>query len=1005
MVTSLTQGIMNRTDPNGDDTTPAPGRRTLNLRHHCRVATWNVQTLLRPGYPEILSRELASYNISIAGLCETRWRDSGEKTIDGYHYLWSGPNNNRGLYGVALALPATMKQSIVSWRPVSARLLMARLHHHHGKITVIVAYAPTDIADQQHKDTFFDQLQNLVQTAPPHDIVIVLTDANATVSADIRDPSLKPISGTAFIDPTTNDNGRRLAELCRAEDLCLADTYHPRKSIHHYTWYSNDGRTKKAIDHILISARWRACVTQCRVHRGAQLGNTDHRLLVANMRFRLKAERSQNNTKIDSSRLKETDIQARYQVAISNRFEALAQDASTDWDHFKEEVMSIANETLARRNNTPRRPWISAETLDIIDRRREARLRGDNATYRQLNAQRNASIRRDREAYWDGQAAQLEAAAQSNDLRLTYSLLKKAKTETSRSNTLIKDRNGAVLTTEDECLARWKEHFSELLNHPPVPENDALNADVNNNRPADNPDCNTEPVTSAEVRAALTKLKNAKAPGICGITAEMLKYGGNNMILWLTDIINHVWVYETLPDDWRRGIILPFWKGKGDQLVCKNHRGITLLSIPGKLFARILLTRAIPAIRSRRRPQQAGFMPGRSTTDHISALRLMVEKAREYRKDRRLYIAFIDLRAAFDTVDHGSLWKILHLLGTPEKISTLFRRMYDGATSSVRINGKVSEPFTINSGVRQGCVAAPDLFNCIIDYLMTKVSERVPGVSFGSYHLADLEYADDTALFTESLDDLTLALDVFNEEATKLGLVINWEKTELMVIGDGPEPQPLTYEGTQVKFVPSFKYLGSTITSSGDIRPEVNRRRALAASALKSLDRPLWKQRHVSRRTKMRVYNATILPILLYGSETWAMTKYTTDRINGFDSRALRRIERIFWPETITNVELRARTQQPPAANIIAERRVRWYGHLLRLPPDHPTKALLDFQPQRAGWRRPRGAPRTRWIDVVAEDLRRCNVTIGDAPQLAQQRSVWRSLGKRVGSTHHLQED
>ena len=155
----------------------------------------------------------------------------------------------------------------------------------------------------------------------------------------------------------------------------------------------------------------------------------------------------------------------------------------------------------------------------------------------------------------------------------------------------------------------------------------------------------------------------------------------------------------------------------------------------------------------------------------------------------------------------------------------------------------------------------------------------------------------------------------------------------------------------------------------------------------------------------MRVYNATILPILLYGSETWAMTQHTTNRINGFDSRALRRIERIFWPETISNMELRARTQQPPATSLIAERRVRWYGHLLRLPPDHPTKALLDFQPQLAGWRRPRGAPRTRWIDVVAEDLRRCNVAIGDAPQLAQQRSVWRSLGKRVGSTHHLQEE
>ena len=148
-----------------------------------------------------------------------------------------------------------------------------------------------------------------------------------------------------------------------------------------------------------------------------------------------------------------------------------------------------------------------------------------------------------------------------------------------------------------------------------------------------------------------------------------------------------------------------------------------------------------------------------------------------------------------------------------------------------------------------------------------------------------------------------------------------------------------------------------------------------------------------------------ILPILLYGSETWALTEYVSVRIDGFDFRAMRRIEGIFWPQRISNEELRARTAQPPASSLLAMRRVRWFGHLLRLPPEHPTKAMLDFSPQLAGWRRPRGAPRTRWLDVVARDLRRCNVNIDDAHDIAQNRSAWRTLVSRVGSTHHLQED
>ena len=1001
MVTTPTL-IRNRTDPIGDDPLQAYGPRTLNLRRKCRVATWNVQTLLRTGYTELLSKELSSYNISLVGLCETRWRDSGEKTVDGYHYIWSGPKNNNGLYGVALALPTRLKSTVISWKPISSRLLAARLQHHHGKMTVIVGYAPTNVATDDTKDAYYEQLHRTVEGAPPHDIILVLTDANATISADARDPSLRPVVGPELIDSTTNDNGHRMIDLCRAENLCIIDSFFPRKRIHHYTWYSGDGRTKKALDHILISTRWKSFVTNCRVYRGAQLANTDHRLLAADLKLKLKTQRSTSLLpRLNTARLREPALEHEYACSITNRFNGI--EFANDWDTFKVAITEATTETLGLGRPPPKQPWISEQTLDIINLRREARLRGDMEEYRHLNERRNAAIRQDKETYWENQATLLEEASQRNDLRQTYALLKKSKADPDHRTTLIKDSQGNVLSTETECIARWKEHFSELLNHPPVPDNPDLIADANNNT-APNPQCETSPVTANEVRNALKKLKNFKAPGVCGITAEMIKHGGNTIVLWLVEIINWVWVHNTLPNDWRKGIILPFWKGKGDQLVCKNHRGITLLSIPGKLFTRILLTRALPAIRSRRRPQQAGFMPNRSTTDHISALRLMVEKAREFRKNRHLYIAFVDLRAAFDTIDHGSLWKILQVLGTPPKLVSLFQQLYCDAESSVRINGKLSDSFTINSGVRQGCVAAPDLFNSVIDYLMTKVTARIAGMPFGSYDLGDLEYADDTALITGTLEDIIRALDIFDEEARKLGLVINWDKTELMHVGDGPDPQPLLYDGTEVKFVPKFKYLGSIITNTGDLRPEIDRRRALATSAMKALARPLWNQRTISRKTKLRIYNSTVLAILLYGAETWPLNKTLSTRIDGFDSRALRQIERIFWPQRITNDELRAITQQPPASRLAAMRRVRWYGHLQRLPPQHPTKAMLDFDPGLEGWRRPRGAPRTRWLDVVTQDLQLCGITIADAQQLAQDRPAWRRLVTRVGSTLPEQE-
>ena len=163
---------------------------------------------------------------------------------------------------------------------------------------------------------------------------------------------------------------------------------------------------------------------------------------------------------------------------------------------------------------------------------------------------------------------------------------------------------------------------------------------------------------------------------------------------------------------------------------------------------------------------------------------------------------------------------------------TLFKSLYGNAESCVRVNGTDSTFFTINSGVRQGCVAAPDLFNCVLDYLMSKVCEQVPGVQFGSRTLADLEYADDTAMLASSFGDIRRALIVFSQEAKKLGLVVNWAKTELIFIGDGPIPPLIYIDDEALYFVPTFVYLGSLLSHLGSLLPEINRRRGIAAGVM-----------------------------------------------------------------------------------------------------------------------------------------------------------------------------
>ncbi|XP_069989710.1 uncharacterized protein [Penaeus vannamei] len=131
-----------------------------------------------------------------------------------------------------------------------------------------------------------------------------------------------------------------------------------------------------------------------------------------------------------------------------------------------------------------------------------------------------------------------------------------------------------------------------------------------------------DPPFLTEVRRAISKLKSGKAVGICGIPVEMLKAGEEAMVRGLYAVMAAIWLSGTITPDLLRGVIIPFWKGKGDRWDCSNHQGITLISILGKVLAHILLRHIEYHLMRHQRPEQSGFTPGKSTIDRILVPRL-----------------------------------------------------------------------------------------------------------------------------------------------------------------------------------------------------------------------------------------------------------------------------------------------------------------------------------------------------------------------------------------------
>lgn len=225
------------------------------------------------------------------------------------------------------------------------------------------------------------------------------------------------------------------------------------------------------------------------------------------------------------------------------------------------------------------------------------------------------------------------------------------------------------------------------------------------------------PPTIKELIKAIDSLSCRKAPGSDGIRPEVVKTAKESSLLrHLHELLVQCWEEGTIPQDMRDANIITLYKNKGDRRDCNNYRGISLLSVVGKAFARVVLNR-LQVLAARVYPEsQCGFRAKRSTFDMVFSLRQLQEKCREQR--RPMYLAFIDLTKAFDLVSRSGLFALLHKIGCPPKLLKMVESFHDNMSGTVQYDGASSDPFPIKSGVKQGCVLAPTLFGIFFSLLL-----------------------------------------------------------------------------------------------------------------------------------------------------------------------------------------------------------------------------------------------------------------------------------------------
>ena len=409
----------------------------------------------------------------------------------------------------------------------------------------------------------------------------------------------------------------------------------------------------------------------------------------------------------------------------------------------------------------------------------------------------------------------------------------------------VKMRDGAPPKSDKDLLAEWQEYFSSLLNN----DNGQAPSDLPQPAAQDLP-IHDHPPTLEETLEAIRRMKTNKAAGLdCAITAEALQGGGDAMADVIHCFCAEVYSNLTPPDQWITSVIVPLPKKGADLSLMTNYRGISLLSIAAKVYNKILLNRIRDEVDPILRKNQAGFRPGRSCAQQIHILRRVLEGFRDYQLP--LVVTFIDFKKSLWFHQQEShVCSSSTLYGIPEAVVNAISVLYKNSKSTVMVDGSLSDPFDVTTGVLQGDVLAPFLFVVLVDCLLKKAtsqldsgvvthprrSRRNPAKSLNA-----LDFADDIALLESSISRAQAQLTKTAEAAADLGLLISAPKTEYMTVNCNPQPALQVY-GDPINHVSNFRYLGSMLASGSS---DLKRRKSLAWCAIWEAGTTLEESTHI----------------------------------------------------------------------------------------------------------------------------------------------------------------
>ncbi|XP_059049895.1 uncharacterized protein LOC131844918 [Achroia grisella] len=781
-----------------------------------------------------------------------------------------------------------------------------------------------------------------------------------------------------------NENGQRLLEFCSEYSLCVTNTYFKGKTSRKVSWKHPRSGHWHQLDIVLSRSKNLRDILHTRSFHSADC-NTDHSLVAAHIAFtpkRIHSSKVPGRRKLNLSNIRNDECVQKFECLANEMLAAWDGSApiNVEWNNVRKLLTESAGEVFGYQK-TKSHDWF-AENVEhlqpLLDSKRNAalrhRLNPSTDTDKALRATKAALQRSARyyaNLYWSELGRTIQTCADRGDIGGVYEGVKRALGPIKKKSAPLKDANGFIITDNQKQLERWVEHYTGLYSRPVYLQPEAVLS-------MPKMDVWTElddPPSLEDFIVAVNQLKRGKSPGKDGTQAEIIKLECAKPIL--RNLLLKCWEAGDVPQDMRDANIITLYKGKGDRGDCNCYRGNCKKSVESRIL----------------------------------------EKT-------PLFVAFVDLNKAFDTVSREGLYSALGSIWCPPKLLSLIKSFHEDMRGTIVFNGQSSESFDVRRGVRQGCVLAPTLFGIYFSLLIytafgddhqgihlhTRTDGNIFNISLlkskrnrEDLFVVSLLFADDAAFVANSAAELQSMLDKFSQACSLYAMYVNTKKT--VVLTQGIQEAPLiSLNGTLLEVVDRFCYLGSTVSNNLSLEAEIDSRIGKAATMFGRLSTRVWYNKYLTIKTKMVVFQASILSILLYGAETWTTYAKQESRLNTFYMRCLRKILGISWRDRVTNERILEIAQLPSLTAFLKQKRLRWLGHVHRMEPSRlPRRVLLGAI---ANAKRDVGRPLLRFKDCAKRDMATFQIDHRSWEKLATNKSDWRKRvmeGRRVCDDAWLQ--